>query len=158
MQSSFFAQKNTWVDVLLLSDFGWACHLSPIYKPKDVLWNDQKELVYKDQNIISNVRPIPTTMLAEAYLIIYWAWRFLFEGIPLMKTYQFGRWTLPGFYAEYIPLQRKTNKHTQTLKFPNVFSIVVGFLRGGCSRGGGNWGTLRIPREDWGTLGNIRED
>ncbi len=24
--------------------------------------------------------------------------------------------------------------------------------------GGGNWGTLRIPREDWGTLGNIRED
>ena len=21
----------------------------------------------------------------------------------------------------------------------------------------GNWGTLRIPREDWGTLGNIRE-
>ena len=37
-------------------------------------------------------------------------------------------------------------------------SHVVGFLRGGCSRGGGNWGTLRIPREDWGTLGNIRED
>ena len=32
----------------------------------------------------------------------------------------------------------------------------VGFLRGGCSRGGGNRGTLRIPREDWGTLGNIR--
>ena len=30
-------------------------------------------------------------------------------------------------------------------------------LKGGCSRGGGNWGTLRIPREDWGTLGNIRE-
>ena len=23
--------------------------------------------------------------------------------------------------------------------------------------GGGNWGTLRIPREDWGTLGKIRE-
>ena len=32
----------------------------------------------------------------------------------------------------------------------------IGFLRGGCSRGGGNWGTLRIPREDWGTLGKIR--
>ncbi len=31
-------------------------------------------------------------------------------------------------------------------------------LKGGCSRGRGNWGTLRIPREDWGTLGNIRED
>ena len=36
-------------------------------------------------------------------------------------------------------------------------SCVVGFLRGGCSRGGGNGGTLRIPGEDWGTLGNIRE-
>ena len=31
-------------------------------------------------------------------------------------------------------------------------------LKGGGPRGGGNWGTLRIPREDWGTLGNIRED
>ena len=31
-------------------------------------------------------------------------------------------------------------------------------LKRGCPRGGGNWGTLRIPREDWGTLGNIRED
>ena len=37
--------------------------------------------------------------------------------------------------------------------------MVVGFLRGGCGvfKGGGNWGTLRIPREDWGTLGKIRE-
>ena len=34
---------------------------------------------------------------------------------------------------------------------------IIGFLRGGCPRGGGNWGTLRIPREDWGTWGNIRE-
>ena len=24
-------------------------------------------------------------------------------------------------------------------------------------KGRGNWGTLRICREDWGTLGNIRE-
>ena len=36
--------------------------------------------------------------------------------------------------------------------------IIVGFLRGGVQGGGGNWGTLRIPREVWGTLGNIRED
>ena len=43
-----------------------------------------------------------------------------------------------------------TRKSTQ-------FTNIVGFLRG-CSRGGGNWGTLRIPREDWGTLGNILED
>ena len=33
---------------------------------------------------------------------------------------------------------------------------VLKALRGGCSRGGGIWGTLRIPREDWGILGNIR--
>ena len=26
----------------------------------------------------------------------------------------------------------------------------------GCSRGGGNWGTLRIPRKDWG-IGDFRE-
>ena len=30
-------------------------------------------------------------------------------------------------------------------------------LKGGVFKGRGNWGTLRIPREDWGTLGNIRE-
>ena len=30
--------------------------------------------------------------------------------------------------------------------------------KGGGVQGGGNWGTLRIPREDWGTLGDIRED
>ena len=39
-----------------------------------------------------------------------------------------------------------------------VGDFFVGFLRGRCSRGGGNWGTLRIPREDWGALGSIRED
>ena len=33
--------------------------------------------------------------------------------------------------------------------------FIIGFLRGGCPRGG-VWGTLRIPREDWGTLGKIR--
>ena len=32
----------------------------------------------------------------------------------------------------------------------------VGFLLGGCPRGEVNWGTLRISREDWGTLGKIR--
>ena len=37
------------------------------------------------------------------------------------------------------------------------FSLVRDFPSGGCTRGGGNWGTLRIPREDWGTLGNTRK-
>ena len=27
----------------------------------------------------------------------------------------------------------------------------IWLITGGCSRGGDNWGTLRIPREDWGT-------
>ena len=44
-----------------------------------------------------------------------------------------------------------------TVKFLGVF-FSIGFLRGGCSRGGGNWGSLRIPREDWGSSGNVRED
>ena len=39
-----------------------------------------------------------------------------------------------------------------------LVSKVCKVLKGGCSRGGGNWKTLRTPREDWGTLGNIRED
>ena len=31
--------------------------------------------------------------------------------------------------------------------------------KGGVFKGGGNWGTLRIPAgKIWGTLGNIRED
>ena len=34
--------------------------------------------------------------------------------------------------------------------------FLIGFLSGGCPRGGVNSGTLRIPREDWGTLGKIR--
>ena len=42
--------------------------------------------------------------------------------------------------------------------FNSVGSIIDRFLRVGCFRGGGNWGTLRIPREDWGTLRNLRED
>ena len=29
----------------------------------------------------------------------------------------------------------------------NTENVLIGFLRGGCSRGGGSWGTLRIPRE-----------
>ena len=35
---------------------------------------------------------------------------------------------------------------------------ILGSLRGGCSRGGGKLGTLTIPRDDWGTLGDNRED
>ena len=43
------------------------------------------------------------------------------------------------------------------VKHSGVVNANYRVLKGGCPRGGGNWGTLRIPREDWGTLGNIRE-
>ena len=38
------------------------------------------------------------------------------------------------------------------------YSCICRVPKGGVFKGGGNWGTLRIPREDGGTLGNIRED
>ena len=38
----------------------------------------------------------------------------------------------------------------------NVQTRSYRVLKRGCPRGEGNWGTLRIPREDWGTLGKIR--
>ena len=39
----------------------------------------------------------------------------------------------------------------------NSLGHIVRFLKGVCSREMGNWGTLRIPREDL-VLGNILED
>ena len=40
-----------------------------------------------------------------------------------------------------------------------LIALILGFLRGGCSRGGGNWGTLKIPfGKIGGGLGNIRND
>ena len=46
-----------------------------------------------------------------------------------------------------------------TLKKKLVFApMFCRVPKGGVFKGGGNWGTLRIPREDWGTLlGKIRE-
>ena len=38
----------------------------------------------------------------------------------------------------------------------NKLSLFYRVLKWECPRGGTNWGTLRIPREDWGTLGKIR--
>ena len=38
-----------------------------------------------------------------------------------------------------------------------LFYFYCRVLKGGVFKGGGNWGTLRIPREDWGTLGKTRE-
>ena len=40
--------------------------------------------------------------------------------------------------------------HGGNQQTPLIYRVLKG---GGCPRGGGNWGTLRIPREDWGTLG-----
>jgi len=44
-------------------------------------------------------------------------------------------WAFPGFAWKQIPKML----HSLSYRFP----------KRGC-----NWGTLRIPREDWGTLGN----
>ena len=57
--------------------------------------------------------------------------------------------------GHFFLLHRRCNsKETQVF----FGSLIIGFFRGGCPRGGGNWGTVRIPREDWGkgTLGKIR--
>ena len=45
------------------------------------------------------------------------------------------------------------------LSLQELVALFIGFLTGGFPRGGGNWGTLKIPREDWGDglLGNLRE-
>lgn len=51
----------------------------------------------------------------------------------------------------YLPL---TSKNSVTFTDPFIHRV----LKGLCSSRGGNWGTLKIPREDWRTLGNIRED
>ena len=53
-------------------------------------------------------------------------------------------------HGQLGPGKNENKKHKRIHEF-------VGFLRGRYSRGGGNWGTLKIPREDWGTLGNIRD-
>ena len=42
---------------------------------------------------------------------------------------------------------------------PCSFRAIKGVFLDNCrvlKGGGGNWGTLRIPGEDWGTLGKIR--
>ena len=44
-------------------------------------------------------------------------------------------WAFPGFAWKKVPKML----HSLSYRFP----------KRGC-----NWGTLRIPREDWGTLGN----
>ena len=59
--------------------------------------------------------------------------------------------------TSYFQVQAVSFREGIETCMPLVNNTIVGFLRGGCSRGGGNWGTLRIFREDWGTLGNIRE-
>ena len=61
-----------------------------------------------------------------------------------------------------VPRVKHEKKHLMSLGKRKKSTLpetnFIGFLRGGCPRGGGNWGTVRSPREDWGTLGNIRED
>ena len=48
------------------------------------------------------------------------------------------------------------NKYIYIYTYIYIYNCRV--PKGGVFKGVGNWGTLRIPRGDWGTLGNIRED
>ena len=65
---------------------------------------------------------------------------------PLVQSYiskakVFGSFSKTSVFSHH----RKRNK-----RFWVLSSFFMGFPRGD------NWGTLRIPREDWGTLGKIR--
>ena len=51
-------------------------------------------------------------------------------------------------------MNQQLNKTYSTRWAPTSYYSI---LKGAGPRGRDNWGTLRIPREDWGTLGNIRE-
>ena len=54
---------------------------------------------------------------------------------------------------------RGTENPQVTIPFISYRVLKGGGVQGrGVQGGGGNWGTLKIPREDWGTLGNIRKD
>ena len=69
---------------------------------------------------------------------------------PAKSWLKFGVTNFQGF-----TVTKPMEKNTQHV-FPTSYCRVP--KGGGVQGGGGNWGTLRIPREDWGTLGNIRED
>ena len=49
------------------------------------------------------------------------------------------------------------NKSRRKFLFKMAMHVYYRVLKGEGLRGGGNWGTLTIPREDWGALGNIGE-
>ena len=85
-------------------------------------------------------------------------WRWIHES--LAQKYPFV-WGCLGFlnYKQKICftdlVEKKSTKKTGSQAIGGrKKNVSIGFLRGGCPRGGGNWGTVRIPREDWGTLGN----
>ena len=71
------------------------------------------------------------------------------------------RWWFQTFLSNFHPYLGKITILTNIFQMGwnhQLDDIFIGFLRGVCPRGGGNWGTPRIPfGEDWGTLGNIRE-
>ena len=90
--------------------------------------------------------------LENPHLYIFLSWP---ECKPFMNP-----WFLRGFFLPPSSLsdgkktaQKKRRRNLEFLPPP-----IIGFLRGGgCPSRGGNWGTLRIPKEDWGALGNIRK-
>ena len=67
---------------------------------------------------------------------------WLKNGPGLSRCISYQKW---GCHSSESPLCDRENRR--------VMEFRIGFLDvGGGVQGGGNWGTLRIPREDWGTL------
>ena len=53
----------------------------------------------------------------------------------------------PIFFSGIFTLKLGEDKAMMRNVTLKPVTSIIGFLRGGCPRGGGNWGTLRIPRE-----------
>ena len=92
-----------------------------------------------------------------------------------LGSYPSTSWPLPNLYSnfsgDFSEVAEESNAQLYTQKFEKTGNfralefwkllesfghVIVKVLKRGCSRGWNNWGTLRIPREDWGTLGKIR--
>ena len=83
-------------------------------------------------------------------------WEYVFEDVNIKHHRRVARPYIPETKIAPEKGSLEKERHLQIINFwiPVVSCRVP---KGGVFKGGGNWGTLRIRREDWGTLGKIRE-